>query len=132
MIQIRGRILGRYRPAGSKDDTGYIVHVTSELRPSGPAENAFVFVEILANEARKARYVSWINVFDIEYAALDEPGAWHLMDGDLFQESVGWFPYGWGGPRLPNIGYLQITAEPTPIQPAATQSELSARRYRPA
>lgn len=114
MIKISGRIIGRYRPSASKDDGGHILHITSELRPAGPAENAFVFVEFASNQRRRARYISWINLYDIEHAALEQPGAWLLvLNGDnTFQESVEWFPYGWGGPPLPNIAYLKITGEP--------------------
>jgi hypothetical protein len=70
----------------------------------GPAENSFVLVE-LSTQAR-ARYISWIGYFDIEYASRREPGAWTLVEpATHYEKDVDWRPYGWEGARpIPTIG----------------------------
>ena len=82
-----------------------IVHIEHSHEPTGPAENAFILVEI-SRDPPRARYLSWINYFDLEYAAHREVGAWALVEpSEAYRKDVAWWPYGWSGARsVPTIG----------------------------
>jgi hypothetical protein len=101
--RIAGFLLGRHMsPEG--EASGEIVQVTSAARPAGPAENAFVYVDFKGGPTPRARYISWINLYDIENADRREPGRWALVEPRERREiEAEWLPFGWSGPRLPSI-----------------------------
>jgi hypothetical protein len=103
-IQVAGRLMGR-RLAPDGRPGAEIVHVQRDQRPEGPAENSFVLVEIDSTPAR-ARYVSWINYYDLEYAARRESPAWELVEPwHDYRRDVAWHPFGWpGAAAVPTIG----------------------------
>jgi|SRR5579862_2363271 len=103
-ISIKGELVG-YRKSQNGVVVSEIVHVTTEGRPHGPAENAFVEVEV-GGGMRRARYLSWINYFDIEYALGREAGRWALVEPARgYSETLQWMPFGWQGfQRVPTIG----------------------------
>jgi hypothetical protein len=75
-----------------------------EQRPHGPAENAFLFIEPIG-DGRRGRYLSWINYFDIEYAAHAETGAWRVVEpARPYDRELAWVPFGWSSPAVPTIG----------------------------
>src|SRR4051812_40238971 len=59
---------------------GEIIHNLEERRREGPAENAFIYLEIRNDRRPRARYVSWINLYDVEYAGRRQPGHWRLSE----------------------------------------------------
>ncbi|SRR5579859_4879177 len=85
---------------------GQIVHVLPSSAPDGPAENSFVFVELRANQPARARYISWINYYDIEHAGRQQSGRWKSIEPPQSIEILAeWIQYGWGGQVLPNVAY---------------------------
>lgn len=103
MIQVQGSLVGRRLDPIRRLVVGEIVHVA---RNAGavPAENAFLYVEIDSNRVRRARYIAWINLYDIEHAAIVQPGGWELIEpAQTYDEVSQWAPYGWEGERLPSI-----------------------------
>ena len=100
---ISGTLLGRHlSPGGAM--RGAIVQIGSEQRPDGPAENAFVYVDMTHAPGLRARYIAWINLYDIENAARRQPGEWELVQpGEPTAVRASWLPFGWGGPALPSI-----------------------------
>jgi hypothetical protein len=104
-IELIGRLWGQHIDR-SGTIIGEIVHVSSQVASGGPAENAFVYVELLPDKKRRARYISWIDYFDIEHANRKQPGNWRVVEPqETATRSVDWHPYGWGGPLLPNVAY---------------------------
>lgn len=100
-IACTGTLLGR-----RKTDDGIleIVHVQHKHPDAGPAENAFVMVQ-QQGEHRIAKYISWINYHDIEYAMTIESG-WELIEpGTEYSVSLAWQPYGWDQAwPIPSLG----------------------------
>jgi hypothetical protein len=104
-IELIGRLWGQHVDRAGTI-VGEIVHVMSGDESVGPAENAFVYVELLPNQKGRARYISWINYYDIEYANRKEPGNWRVIEPqEATARIVDWYPYGWSGPLLPNVAY---------------------------
>lgn len=101
-ISISGSLAGRRinhpRPAN-------IVHIRQPQAAGGPAENSFILIEA-DGEPRRARYLSWIGYFDIEYANLRQPGQWILVEpATHYEDQVDWHPYGWERAEcVPTIG----------------------------
>lgn len=101
ILKLDGRLIGR-RVDSSCKPTVLIVHNINSAGSRGPAENAFVMVDTTTSRFL-ARYISWINLFDIENAARCEDG-WELVEPPMtFKRNVDWFPYGWGGPPVPSV-----------------------------
>jgi hypothetical protein len=102
-LTAKGVVLGeQYLSRDSEKKVGLVVHV-AHTHPAGPAENAFIYVDLSSEEPR-ARYVSWINLFDIEYAGRVQDGTWRVNENaPLFEKEVSWIPFGWGGEPLPSI-----------------------------
>jgi hypothetical protein len=83
---------------------GKIVHVPNCRSPAGPAENAFVFVEIDGSRSTRARYLTWINLYDIEHAGNIQPARWSLCEPpEPFEGDVEWMPLGWGDDPFPSV-----------------------------
>jgi len=103
-VSIRGELVG-YRKSREGVVVSEVVHITSESRPLGPAQNAFVEIEVRGG-TRRGRYLSWINYFDIEYALSREAGRWELVEpARNYSEMLSWMPFGWEGfQRVPTIG----------------------------
>jgi hypothetical protein len=103
-VSIRGELVG-YRKSEKGVVVSEIVHITTEARPVGPADNAFVEVE-LGGQIRRGRYLSWINYFDIEYARSREVGQWQIVEPPQeYSEKLQWLPFGWDGLQpVPTIG----------------------------
>jgi hypothetical protein len=96
-LHISGTTLGRKVRSPEAD----VVHIQQAI-PSGPAENAFVLV----CHSGRARYISWIGYYDIEYARERELDGWLIVEPPrAFERDVDWFPYGWDGANsVPTIG----------------------------
>jgi hypothetical protein len=104
-VDLVGKLWGQ-RIDRAGNIVGEIIHISSQQALDGPAENAFVYIELESDHKGRARYVSWINYYDIEYADRLEPGGWRVIEPpDSAQRSVDWHPYGWGGALLPNVAY---------------------------
>jgi hypothetical protein len=104
-----GELWGQHvSPSG--DVLGEVVRVSSATSMTGPAENAFVYVEIRPSEKERARYISWINYFDIEHANRQQAGSWRVVEPQQARawHLIEWQPYGWGGPSLPNVAYTSM------------------------
>jgi hypothetical protein len=100
-FKLVGKIVGM-RLGSDSQPISYVVHNRIPSEPSGPAENAFLLIDIVVRPKR-ARYISWINLFDIENAARHQQG-WLVVDPPLdFRQSVQWLPYGWGDQPLPSV-----------------------------
>jgi hypothetical protein len=99
-VRIQGNLLGRKLDGSKAAD---IVQVPKKIA-DGPAENSFVLIELSSHP--RARYISWIGYFDVEYASRREPGAWTLVEpATIYENDVDWQPYGWEGVgRIPTIG----------------------------
>lgn len=102
-ITIQGSLVGRRvrRPFAE------IVRIAHRV-DDGPAENAFVLV----CSAGRARYLSWIGYYDVEYAQSLEPGVWAVIEPPKpYKNTVEWLPYGWdGAERVPAIGDATLRA----------------------
>lgn len=100
-ITCAGILLGR-----RTTDNGIIeiVHIQQKHPDAGPAENAFVMVQHHGDN-RTAKYISWINYHDIEYAMTIESG-WELIEpGAEYSASLAWQPYGWEQAwSIPSLG----------------------------
>jgi hypothetical protein len=103
LIKVSGGIVGvRISPEVSSQITGLIMHIKAAHDP-GPAENAFIFLETNA-DIPQARYISWINLYDIEHAKKRQGGTWKVKEDPVpFDQEVYWKPYGWGGEALPSV-----------------------------
>jgi hypothetical protein len=83
---------------------GEIVQVVDEGRPRGPAENAFIYIDRTNPAGPRARYLSWINLYDIENAGRRQPGKWRLVQPRRsYAVQVTWLPFGWGAPAFPSV-----------------------------
>lgn len=102
--RITGNLVGQRRSGQSAD----IVHVQHSSE-QGPAENSFVLV----CGSGRARYLSWIGYYDVEYAARREPGDWALVEpAQAYEREAEWLPYGWEGARgVPTIGDAVLANE---------------------
>jgi hypothetical protein len=104
-VTLRGKLLGVRKRAPTADPCGWVVL----SMPSKPnellAEAAFVYVEDCNHSGRlRARYVPWVNIFDIEHAGLVQGGCWSTVEPtENFLRKVEWLPYGWGGQPLPSV-----------------------------
>ena len=105
-IRVRGKLMG-VRLAGTTNNEviGEVVQIPVEMRPHGPAENSFILAEA-SGQPRRARYLSWINYFDLEYAIHRECGKWQLIEpAREYDELLSWMPFGWPGAiGVPVIG----------------------------
>jgi hypothetical protein len=106
-INIRGlKIATRVNP-GTRELLGEIVQtLCGGAASNSPCENSFLYIE-LAADTRRARYISWINLFDIEHASIMQPNQWTSIEpGIPYEERVQWIPYGWSDEKLPNVAYI--------------------------
>lgn len=109
---LTGRLVGsRLGRTGLTD--GAVLHLNGTRQPGEPAENAFVFVDLSNYHQARARYLAWVNLFDIEHAAAQELGRWSLAEPshDAAFE-VEWRPFGWGGPPFPSVADMISTTTP--------------------
>ncbi len=117
ILEISGERIG-LRRIGREGLVGEIIRVSCESRPSGPAENAFVYIEYCSSEYKRGRYVSWINLYDIEAAAERQGGTWSIVEPHQPASVLAdWYPYGWGGEALPSVADpVQVTSLAGPRQ----------------
>jgi hypothetical protein len=102
-----GQVIGRHFDSGRKLALGRVIHVGRQHASEGPAENAFLYVEERHGAMPRARYISWINLYDIEFAATQNQGDWSLVQPpERFKTRVEWCPFGWDGKPLPNVAYV--------------------------
>lgn len=103
-MRIRGELWGRRIGIAGAKSAGDVLRIV-EHHPDGPAENAWIFVE-QTPEGRKARYISWINYYDVEFASRREPGRWSTVEPPAaYEGEAEWRPYGWGSETLPNTAH---------------------------
>lgn len=103
-VEIHGERLGIRRCQTSNEPIGEVIRVTCEARPNGPAYNAFLYIEPAHDERKRGRYISWINLYDIEVASARQNGTWSIVEPhEPLTVTIEWHPYGWGGDSLPNI-----------------------------
>jgi len=103
VICIEGRLLGRHTDA-TGGVRGEIIHVVEEGRPHGPAENAFVYLDLSSSAGPRARYLAWINLYDIETAGRRQRGEWRLAEvSNERRVDARWIPFGWGAPPFPSV-----------------------------
>lgn len=108
-VPVKGRVVGHHIWPETKEVRAEVVHVAQELCPHGPAENAFLYIEIRKEGNRWGRYMAWINLYDVEHAAKKDEGAWLLVEPQTkFDHEIHWRPYGWGGPPLPSVADSRI------------------------
>ena len=106
-MEIRGELWGRRAADGKGGRPGEIVRIATEHRPDGPAENAWLLIDYTPDGARRARYVSWINYYDIEFANQEEPGRWETVEPPQpYETNARWQPFGWSEP-LPNTARVK-------------------------
>jgi hypothetical protein len=112
VICVHGELVGQRLSAKTGQVIAEVVHVTSEQRPEGPAENAFLLVEI-GEVGRNGRYISWINYFDLDYASAKERNSWRLVEpAREYTQNLFWMPFGWpGANRVPTIGDSALAKE---------------------
>ena len=96
-VQILGNLFGKRLNQPEAD----VVQIHSVIE-HGPAENSFVLV----CASGRARYLSWIGYYDIEYAERKEPGCWAVREpSQAYAREAAWCPYGWDGAVIvPTIG----------------------------
>jgi hypothetical protein len=93
---------------------GEVVQILDEARPQGPAESAFVYIDKTDSAGPRARYLSWINLYDIENASRRQPGQWQLVEPlRRHAARARWLPFGWGAPAFPSVA--DIVPEPAVI-----------------
>ena len=104
-VHLTGKLWGRCLNPARGSIVADIVHVEHLHESAGPAENAFVLIE-LNHAPPRARYISWINYFDIEYADRRQRGRWALVEpAESYERTVTWLPFGWPGAiGVPTIG----------------------------
>jgi hypothetical protein len=108
---IRGVAVGR-RVSNFGDVDGVVLHLQGACGGGEIAENAFVFVDLSWEGHARARYLSWVNLHDIEHAALREPGRWALSQPAVTEvHSADWRPFGWGAPPFPNVAHVDLASE---------------------
>jgi hypothetical protein len=100
-VEIQGRLLG-HRLDREGQPLADIVHITGP-NGSGPAENAMVMVE---TDGQRARYLSWINYYDLDYVIANEPSRWRIVEpSKLYRAEASWEPFGWEGAlSAPTVG----------------------------
>lgn len=103
VVAIRGHLHGRRLDEDTGAPLADVVHVTARDAAEGPAENAFVFVE---RASSCARYVSWINYYDLDYVVAHEPRRWQIVEpAEPFEVQARWAPFGWAGALpAPTVG----------------------------
>lgn len=105
-ITVKGVLLGE-RISSDKKVIGSVVHVIKDQysNGNGPAENAYIYVDSEdSTNLPKARYISWINLYDIENAEKHDDDRWILVEPrESFKQKLNWMPYGWGAPHLPSV-----------------------------
>jgi len=104
---LAGLTIGLHRSSAG-EIVGKVLHVSDCRTPNGPAENAYVYVELTGEgpSAGRCRYLSWVNLFDIEVADRREPGRWALNTPSTAETlQVEWRPFGWDGPIFPNVAH---------------------------
>lgn len=90
-IMLRGMLMGeRPLPGGGKRE---ILSIVEEQRPHGPADGSMVSV-VTTGDRRVARYVSWINYYELDEISRMEPGLWRLVEPPAAYEAVvEWHPF---------------------------------------
>ena len=102
-VSVLGKLLGHRVSPKDKSIIGMVVQIMQDYSFDGPAENAYIYIDTVDKKAPRARYISWINLFDIENAAKCEPGCWSLVEPSTkFNQSIEWIPYGWNE-SIPSI-----------------------------
>src|SRR4051794_23484853 len=105
LVSITGELWGRHF-SETGEVIGEVIHVLQSFGPNDPAANAFVYAELTLSRAARARYVSWINYYDIEHAGRNQSGRWKIAEpAESWVRKAEWYPYGWDGPILPNVAY---------------------------
>lgn len=101
---IVGRLIGRHG-VNSRRPIGEIVQITQRGRSLHPAENSFVYVDVSNSGSSRARYISWINLYDIEFANRVEPNQWRTVEPSrpYYRTGVTWQPFGWEDKELPSV-----------------------------
>ena len=104
---LKGNLVGQFLDDAGLKPLVDIVHVTHSVGPDGPAENAFVFVERVEPTSR-ARYVSWISYYDVDYVVAHQPNRWRVIEPPRsFEGHAVWQPFGWPGAiPAPTVGEL--------------------------
>jgi hypothetical protein len=98
-VLVSGSVVARFRRA---ECGGVIIRTEDQNGSSTPAYNSFVLIEL--GSSARARYLPWVNLFDIEHAAKCEPGRWSLVEPtEVFAAEVLWLPFGWGSDPLPSV-----------------------------
>jgi hypothetical protein len=109
VVRIAGELLGQRVDDDTRRVLVDVVHVSDE-EPSacGPAANAFVFVEHRQDGPSRARYVSWINYYDLDYVLERQPQRWLIIEPAAgYEASAEWVPFGWPGAiTAPTVGDL--------------------------
>jgi len=78
--------------------------VPRQAERGGPAANAYTFVDLSSPAGARARYLTWVNLYDIEYAAAVQQGRWTLAEPQFAETfEVDWAPFGWGERPFPNV-----------------------------
>ena len=133
---LKGSLMGlKTLPDGGVQE---IVYVTEEQRPQdGPAAPSMVSV-LRRDDRRVAGYIPWINYYDIDEAARQEPDAWRVVEPPQpYAEDVDWRPYGLrSGGRAASIELASLLADlaqtPTKMRrTVAIMGEDSDRRPEP-
>jgi hypothetical protein len=106
-VEIDGELYGHRLDERTGDVLADVVHVIANGQADGPAENAFVFVE-RAGEERHARYISWINYYDLDYVIQRQPDTWSVVEpAESYRQLAEWRPFGWPGAlSVPTVGDL--------------------------
>ena len=115
LVEIVGELYGHRVDDTTGQARADIVHVTEGARPDAPAENAFVLVEHLGPLLR-ARYISWINYYDLDYVIERQPRRWSSVEPpEAYRELVAWIPFGWPDMlAVPTVGDLPNTRASEP------------------
>jgi len=105
ITELTGELWGQHI-SDAGEITGEVIRVSPASAPDGPAENAFVYVELNSERHARGRYISWINYYDIEHAARQQAGRWKTVEpSQACVRRIEWHPYGWGGALLPSVAY---------------------------
>lgn len=103
---IEGLAVGQHHSVAGEID-GLVVHVQQECSNAGPAANAFVYIDLSAGTPVQARYLAWVNLYDIEHAGLCQVGRWSLCEPPRRElRDVEWRPFGWGAAPFPSVADL--------------------------
>ncbi|MDP3746692.1 MAG: hypothetical protein Q8Q88_06540 [Phenylobacterium sp.] len=107
---IDGATVGLRLAAGGAPE-GKVIHVRARRSPSGPEQNAFVFLDLAADLPR-ARYLAWVNLFDVEHAARRQAGRWRLCEPAQAETlEAEWRPFGWGDAAFPSVADAHVAED---------------------